>query len=231
MREMTRNSDHLPTKERDAPYPLPLAVTLTLLAGVAGLPTGILRFPSYASSLAGIGWKAATVVVMLAAVRVFEKRRATLADTGIVPVRATPARHRGRVAIPVAVAMVALTAAWSAIPGLRNLDASGSAASYDAGMLTTGLLLFELLVRYPIGVLTEEAFFRGFLQPRIAAAAPVVSGVLFALYHLQQWQTIPSLIPYGIALGMLRWWLNSIWPGVGLHYAGNALFILSLYAR
>ena len=56
----------------------------------------------------------------------------------------------------------------------------------------------------------------------------MVTGVLFAVYHLQQYETIPSLIPFGIALSLMRWWLGTIWPGVVFHYAGNAMFILSL---
>jgi membrane protease YdiL (CAAX protease family) len=81
---------------------------------------------------------------------------------------------------------------------------------------------------YPITVVVEETFFRGFLQSRLSLAPPVTAGVLFALYHLNQWHTIPSLIPYGIALGVLRWWCGSIWVGAGMHYLGDALFLLSL---
>ncbi|HYZ93341.1 MAG TPA: CPBP family intramembrane glutamic endopeptidase [Actinomycetota bacterium] len=125
--------------------------------------------------------------------------------------------------------MVLLSFAWSSIPGLRSLDSSGSGSSYEAGTVTAAILAFELIVRYPVTVAVEEAFFRGFLLPRITVAAPVVTGVLFGLYHLQQWRTIPSIIPFGIALGLLRWWLGSIWPGAALHYVGNALFILALY--
>jgi hypothetical protein len=198
------------------------------MAGTVGLPVGLFEFPSFPSSLAIIGWKALTVALLILAVVVIEKRRPTIRDAGLTPVRSRPIQGRARIAIPGVVAMVLLTALWSSIPGLRELAASGSGSSYDAGTVTGALLAFELIVRYPITVLSEEAFFRGFLQPRIAIAAPVVTGVLFGLYHLQQWQTIPSLIPYGIALGLLRWWLGSIWPGVALHYAGNALFIVSL---
>ena len=163
------------------------------------------------------------------ALQYFERRRPTAEATGLVPVRPQVRTDRTAIALVGIVSMVLLSAFWDRIPGLRELDAAGNASSYGTtSKITTGLLLFELAVRYPIGVLAEESFFRGFLQPRLAVAAPVVSGLLFAGYHLQQWQTIPSLIPFGIALGLLRWWLGSIWPGVVLHYAGNAMFILSL---
>jgi membrane protease YdiL (CAAX protease family) len=219
----------LETQTRGGTYPIPRALVLTLVAGAAGLPVGIFRYPSFPASLAVIGWKVATVVVLFVAVRRFEGRRAGVREAGLVPSRPRPRADRARVAIPGIVALIALSFAWSSIPGLRSLESSGSGSSYEAGTVTAAILAFELIVRYPITVLTEEAFFRGFLLPRITVAAPVVTGVLFALYHLQQWQTIPSLIPFGIALGLLRWWLGSIWPGAAFHYAGNALFILSLY--
>ena len=179
----------------------------------------LFEFPSFPISLAIIGWKVATVAVMLLAFRRWNGE--------LIPTE--PARHdRAPVALVGIVALMALSFFWDAIPGLRELSGAGSGSSYEAGEVTTAILAFELLVRYPITVLSEEAFFRGYLQPRIAFAAPVVTGVLFALYHLQQYETIPSLIPFGIALSLMRWWLGNIWPGVVFHYAGNAIFILSL---
>ena len=198
---------------------LPIALALTLLAGIFGLPTLLFEFPSFPFSLVGVGWKVATVAVMLLAFRKWNGE--------LIP--SEPAqRDRAPVALPAIAGLMALTFLWDSIPGLRDLSAAGSGSSYEAGEVTTAILVFELLVRYPVTVLAEEAFFRGYLQPRIAFAAPVVTGVLFALYHLQQFETIPSLVPFGIALGLLRWWLGTIWPGVVFHYAGNAIFILSL---
>jgi membrane protease YdiL (CAAX protease family) len=198
---------------------LPVALALTLIAGVFGLPTLLFDYPSFPFSLVGIGWKIATVGVMLLAARRW--------NGDVIPTE--PARReRAPIAIIGVVALTALSFSWDSIPGLRELSAAGSAASYDAGGFTTAIVVFELVARYPATVLAEEAFFRGYLQPRITSAAPVVTGVLFALYHLQQFETIPSLIPFGIALGLLRWWLGTIWPGVVFHYAGNAIFILSL---
>lgn len=198
---------------------LPTALALTLVSGVFGLPTLLFDFPSFPFSLVGIGWKLATVGVMLLAFRRW--------DGVLIPTEPWK-RERTPIALLGIVAMLTLTFAWETIPGLRELSPAASGSSYDTGELTTAILVFELVIRYPITVLAEEAIFRGYLQPRIAVAAPVVTGVLFGLYHLQQVETIPSLIPFGIALGLLRWWLGTIWPGVVFHYAGNAMFILSL---
>jgi membrane protease YdiL (CAAX protease family) len=214
---------HTPT------YPVPRALGLTLVAGLFGLPTLLFAFPGYAISIAGIGWKVATILVAIVAVRMFERRRATRTDLGLVANAGDGDKGRAGVALIGAAAMLALAMFWGEIPGLRELAPAGDATSYgETAKLTTGLLIFELLARYPFQVVAEEAFFRGFLQPRVALAPPVTVGVLFALYHLQQFGTIPSLIPFGIALGLLRWWTGSIWPGVAVHYLGNAMFIMSL---
>ena len=210
-------------------YPVARALPITIAAGLLGLPTLLFEFPSVAFSLVTIAWKLGTMCVLVAALRVFEKRAPDAAALGLAPVGVSPERDRTLAAVPAVAAMLAVAFWWSQIPGLRSLSAAGNASSYGAvGALGTGVLAFELLVRYPIVVVAEESFFRGFLQPRLRTWAPVLGGVLFAIYHLQQWQTIPSLVPFGIALGLLRWWLGSIWPGVVFHYVGNAMFILSL---
>jgi membrane protease YdiL (CAAX protease family) len=207
---------------------LPLALGLTLIAGVIGLPTTRFEFPTVAASLASIAWKIGTAFVMVVGCWLIQSRRPTARDVGLLPIASNPIRERTPVAIPAVIGLTLIAMFWSQIPVLKNLSAAGAGTSYDAVPLTTGVLVLELAVRYPITVVIEESFFRGFLQPRIGLAAPVVIGVLFAIYHLQQYETIPSLVPFGIALGVLRWWLGSIWPGAVFHYAGNAMFILSL---
>ena len=214
---------------RAEPYPLRRAAGLTLAAGVAGLPTLLARFPSVQSALLSLPWKAVTAGLIVFAVRRFEHRAPNRADAGLVANAGDGNKDRAAVALAGSAAMLGLAMFWSEIPVLKELAPAGDASSYgDTAELTTGLLVLQLAVRYPITVLAEEMFFRGFLQPRIATAAPVVTGVLFAAYHLQQFETIPSLIPFGIALGLLRWWTGSIWPGAAVHYAGNAIFIWSL---
>ncbi|MEX2538559.1 MAG: CPBP family intramembrane glutamic endopeptidase [Actinomycetota bacterium] len=215
---------------RAAPYKLDVktATILTLLAGLLGLPTLIFDFPSIGLSLVEIGWKIATVTVMIVAIRKLEHGPLTAETVGLTPVAPKARNDRTAIALPAIIGLTLIAMFWAQIPGLKSLAAAGSASSYEAGTISGGLLLFELLGRYPMQVVAEEVFFRGYMQPRLTVAAPVLGGVLFALYHLQQWQTIPSLIPLGIALGLLRWWLGSIWPGVAFHYLGNAMFILSL---
>ena len=88
-----------------------------------------------------------------------------------------------------------------------------------------GVIAFQLLIRIPLTVFVEETLFRGWVQDRHGA---FVSAVLFAAYHWAQWWTIPALIPFGLALSLLRVVTRSIWPGAVLHGAGNAVYAFSL---
>ena len=111
-------------------------------------------------------------------------------------------------------------------------DAASLASAETYGQVRTvsaGVLLLQVLVAYPLTVLAEEAFFRGFLQPRLPWAPPVLSGVLWAVHHLQQASTIPSLVPLGVALGIIRWWTGDVRVSGLVHYAGDVAFFLSSY--
>lgn len=122
--------------------------------------------------------------------------------------------------------LVLIDAIWAIAPG-----PSWSINSPDAneGILTftvpTAVIVLQILVRIPFTVFVEESLFRGWVQDR---HGPVVSGVLFASYHLAQWWTIPALVPFGIAVSLLRVATRSIWPGAALHAAGNIGYALSL---
>jgi membrane protease YdiL (CAAX protease family) len=86
------------------------------------------------------------------------------------------------------------------LAGIRGVEdphlgtSSGNASAYGTvTKVTVGLLVFELAVRYPLTVFAEESFFRGYLQPRLPWAPPILSGVLWAGFHLQQPTPSPPL--------------------------------------
>lgn len=91
------------------------------------------------------------------------------------------------------------------------------------------LAVAELLIRYPLTVIAEEAMFRGWMQPRLGRNGPVLSALLWAVYHLQQVSTIPTLVLFGLALGAVRWWRGNVRSSGLLHYASNAVFFVSTY--
>ena len=183
-------------------------------------------------------------LAMLALLAWFVRRHGeplTLATFGLRPLRWTSpdSKERSRVGIIAATGCLLLAVSplatwtidqlWSVVPGpswaLGNPDTYKGTFPID---VTVALVAFQLLVRIPLTVATEELLFRGWLQPRIGRWAPVTTGVLFALYHgTSQWWTVVELIPFGIALGVLRWWTGSLLPGATAHYAGNAIYLLS----
>lgn len=219
------------------------AAGLSLLAGLAGLILFAL-IPFAAARLAvsptvlnytlhPLLWNLATLLLLLWATRgkaISTLRPFALTAPGWV--------KRSVMGAPIMIAAAALSfspltmlsidALWRSAPGPSW--ALGQPASYRGEFpiaLTMELVLFQLFLRIPLTVLVEEAFFRGFLQPRLGRFGPAWSALLFAVYHLPQWWTIPSLIPTGLVLGGARWWFGTIWLAAALHYAGNAIYLLS----
>ena len=216
----------------DAPhYPFVRALALTLVVGLIGLATDRIavsagwHFPSFGYLAGELVWKTATVAVMAWALWRFEHRRLTGATTGFAP---TEAAHPNRAGV----ALVGGALAGGASVLISNLlGASASSASTYGTVHKAGLVLVlaEVLVRYPLTVFAEEAFFRGWLQPRLGPRGPVLSGVLWGAYHLQQFRTIPQLLAFGVALGLLRWWRGNVRATATFHYLGDVTFFLSTY--
>ena len=94
-----------------------------------------------------------------------------------------------------------------------------------------------LLAASIIAPVCEEVFFRsfvfmGFLRSMPVWVAIVSSAFLFALVH-QDLASFAVLFFIGLALAFLRWYSNSIWPGIIVHALNNVtsavLIILTLY--
>jgi uncharacterized protein len=87
------------------------------------------------------------------------------------------------------------------------------------GTWLAGLIVGSLLV--PV---TEELYFRGFLLPRLESLgwlAPVVSTVLFAVYHFAQPWLIPTRILATFPLFWMVWRTRSVYLGIAVHVALN----------
>lgn len=79
----------------------------------------------------------------------------------------------------------------------------------------------------------EELLFRGYTQRNLARAlspltAAVVTGVIFGLYHLNPFDTLP-LIALGVYLSVLRYLSGSLWTAAAAHFANNFFSIVGLY--
>ena len=83
---------------------------------------------------------------------------------------------------------------------------------------------FKLLISLSAGV-TEEIFFRGFLQPRMGLA---VSTGLFVLAHASYEQPIMlvGILILSLAYGLLAQWRQTIWPAIAAHSLFDAVQLL-----
>lgn len=119
-----------------------------------------------------------------------------------------------------------IDAGWDVLAGPSWSINSPTANRGDAGFsIGAGVIAYQILIRIPLTVFVEESLFRGWVQERHGAVA---SGSLFAAYHLAQWWTIPALIPFGVALSLMRYVTRSIWPGAVLHGMGNVVYAFGL---
>ncbi|WP_211207379.1 CPBP family intramembrane glutamic endopeptidase [Stackebrandtia nassauensis] len=107
--------------------------------------------------------------------------------------------------------------------------AGGSATAYLDGysqsvLLTTMLISFLLTgVSLP---LIEEIYFRGFLMPRLAHlgwGAPVLSTVLFSIYHLWSPWVVISRIIFFFPGPWLVWKTKDIRVSIGMHVGLTAI--------
>ncbi|HAM01013.1 MAG TPA: hypothetical protein DCQ30_02110 [Acidimicrobiaceae bacterium] len=213
----------------DRRLPLLAAMGLTLVAGAIGwgadraaVDTGS-YFPSTGYLLGEVGWKLATIGIMVWGLKKFEGRSLDLRATGFASDASA-----SRPAFPVALFVVVLLASvtlWLTV-GSSATTGSVYGTVHRAGL---GLLLAEVLVRYPLTAFAEESFFRGWLQPRLGPSGPVLSAVLWGIYHLQQVSSIPSLIVFGLGLGALRWWLGNVRLTAAFHYASDVTFFVVTY--
>ncbi|MGI9116022.1 MAG: CPBP family intramembrane glutamic endopeptidase [Gaiellales bacterium] len=103
----------------------------------------------------------------------------------------------------------------------------------DVSSLANGAALVLSTLTITVGAaLTEELYFRGLLYGRLdarfgAASAVVGSAGVFGLAHFAP-AAFPSLFALGLILGLLRLRTASVWPGIGLHAANNALAVAAL---
>ncbi|MCC6676199.1 MAG: CPBP family intramembrane metalloprotease [Phycisphaerales bacterium] len=79
----------------------------------------------------------------------------------------------------------------------------------------------------------EELAFRGLIGSSMRSVlesreALIVTALLFAILHLSP-VSIPHLFIIGLALGLLRSFSGSLYPGMLMHFTHNALVVLSEY--
>ena len=108
----------------------------------------------------------------------------------------------------------------------------GDLASYSPGVrrATAALWIAGAVI---VGPVVEEAYFRGYLLPRLAHfgwAAPVLNAALFALYHLWQPHAILTVFLTALPLAFAARWTQSWVPGAVAHVLVNAVAFGALWS-
>ena len=106
---------------------------------------------------------------------------------------------------------------------------------YSTGILVLVIIL-SLIFGAIIGPFIEEIYFRGFLMPRLVENkwfSPILSAVLFALYHFWTPWMIPMRILAIFPMIFLVWWKKDIKIGIYSHIAlnlvGDVILVIPLF--
>ena len=78
----------------------------------------------------------------------------------------------------------------------------------------------------------EELYFRGFLMPRLGRFkgwAPVMSALLFTVYHVWQLFEFAALFLSGLVFAFATWWKRDVRLGVTLHIAANMVARIMIF--
>lgn len=91
-------------------------------------------------------------------------------------------------------------------------------------------LAFNLMALAVVPAVCEELLFRGYVQRNLErSTGPIrgllVTGFVFAVYHLRFTQLLP-LAMLGLYLGYVLWVSRSLWTAAAVHFANNAFAVL-----
>ena len=182
------------------------------------------EFPSFGYLAGELVWKLATLGVLVWAVRRYDHQRLDARAAGIA--RGAPDAPRSTYPARLAIGVLVVAIVVNSLYGSSASSTDSFGPTHKAGAL---LIVAQLLIRYPLTVLVEEAFFRGVLQPRLGPPGPVLAALLWGGYHLQQVPTIPSIVVFGIVLGFIRWRSGNVRATGLIHYVSNAVFFITGY--
>jgi membrane protease YdiL (CAAX protease family) len=118
--------------------------------------------------------------------------------------------------------------AFSWLPEWMFLEEQTQYQAYTRNVLAVAFVLQLALTGLALPWV-EELYFRGYLLPRLSRYgkwAPFLGGLFFALYHVWQWFSFPTLFVLGTALAFVVWWKRDLRISIGLHVFANALMRL-----
>jgi membrane protease YdiL (CAAX protease family) len=102
----------------------------------------------------------------------------------------------------------------------------------SAGVIAA-LLIIAFVFNGLVGPITEELYFRGYLLPRIdryGKWAPVLSTLLFSIYHMWTPSRWPQIAVGFLPLALAAWRTRSIYVSMIAHVTVNNVFLIMLIA-
>jgi membrane protease YdiL (CAAX protease family) len=129
--------------------------------------------------------------------------------------------------LPAALGVMLVAASWALL--LSALGHEPEAQGLATALATQQGWVRGVVLAFVMGVapLTEEAFFRGWLQPLVrerfgARRAILGQALIFGGIHTDQLWAIPPLVLIGLVCGWLRERSGSVLPGWVLHLLNNS---------
>ena len=212
-----------------------VAAPLIVQFGVAGLGAAILDAlsltPAGKTTLANLPQAILLVVAYIVfGVAIWLVARQFGNPREVLALRRTPLAQG--VALAVGGLIVGVVAA-AALEPIFHGSASQRITAGDIDSLTAGVAFGISALTIVIGAaVTEELYFRGLLYGRLDARFGVASAVvgsagIFGLAHFAP-NTFPALFALGLVLGLVRMRSSSVWPGMAIHGANNAIAVAGL---
>jgi membrane protease YdiL (CAAX protease family) len=120
---------------------------------------------------------------------------------------------------------------FSWLPDWVFMNDAGQYEAYAQSPLLVTFTLFLIVTGIALPWV-EELYFRGFLMPRISrykAWTPIISALLFALYHVWQLFDFTAIFLSGLVFAFTVWWKRDVRLGISLHVAANVLARIMIF--
>ncbi|WP_406230454.1 CPBP family intramembrane glutamic endopeptidase [Nocardia sp. NBC_01009] len=227
-------------------HSLPLSIVLHLVPGALIVAAYLLIGEPFVNAIGYpvlMGWAIALCLVLipilLGLLWLGRKHNGHISLRGVLHYTDRPV-PRGKLVAMVIPLIVWMTVVGFALAPMNNFfkdfftwlpyaDEGGSATAFLDGY-SYSILLTTMVICLPLtGIslpLIEELYFRGFLLPRIAHLdgwAPVVSTVLFSLYHFWSPWVFVSRVIFTFPGFWLTWRKKDIRPAIGMHVGVDAI--------
>lgn len=116
---------------------------------------------------------------------------------------------------------------------IRQFAQTNAEGDLPSAGVVAALLVIAFLFNGLLGPMTEELYFRGYLLPRIdrfGIWAPVLSTLLFSIYHVWTPWRWPQIAIGFLPLALAAWRTRSIYVSMVAHVTVNNVFLLMLTA-